>query len=180
MPPVGAAARQRQIRRVARWLEAELDRAAAAHVNPGRTAEFHRLNRTEYTNAVRDLIGIKVDGAELLPPDEQAYGFDTNADALSMQPALLDRYLLAATKIARLAVGDPTIPPGFERYTALKDNSNERRILAERESRRGISARVARRNRGAHYFPLDGEYVVKIRLEQTIGRNTGPARRATE
>ena len=136
--------------RVAAWLEGELDRAADAHVNPGRTAEFHRLNRTEYANAVRDLLGVEIDPKAMLPPDEQAFGFDNNADALSMQPALLDRYLAAAAKIARLVVGDPTIPAGFDRYTALKDNSNETTWLWQNErlgeefplgSRGGIAAR---------------------------------------
>ncbi len=154
--------------RVATWLENELDRAADAHVNPGRTAEFHRLNRTEYANAVRDLLGVEIDPKAMLPPDEQAFGFDNNADALSMQPALLDRYLNAAAKIARLVVGDPTIPAGFERYTALKDNSNETTWLWQNErlgeefplgSRGGIAAR--------HFFPVDGEYVFKVRLDRT-------------
>ena len=154
--------------RVATWLENELDRAAEAHVNPGRPAELHRLNRTEYANAVRDLLGVEIDPKAMLPPDEQAHGFDTNADALSMQPALLDRYLAAAAKIARLVVGDPTIPAGFERYTALKDNSNESTWLWQNErlgeefplgSRGGIVAR--------HYFPVDGDYVFKIRLDRT-------------
>ena len=164
--------------RVATWLENELDRAADAHVNPGRTAEFHRLNRTEYANAVRDLLGVEIDPKAMLPPDEQAFGFDNNADALSMQPALLDRYLAAAAKIARLVVGDPTIPAGFERYTALKDNSNETTWLWQNErlgeefplgSRGGIVAR--------HYFPVDGEYVFKIRLDRTdTGPHTRPAR----
>src|SRR5712692_1775712 len=153
---------------VAAWLETELDRAAAAHVSPGRPAGLHRLNRTEYANAVRDLLGVEIDPKAMLPPDQQAYGFDTNADALSIQPALLDRYLTAAAKIARLAVGDPTIPPGFERYTALKDNSNEHTWLLQNErlgeefplgSRGGVVAR--------HYFPVDGEYVFKIRLDRT-------------
>src|SRR3989449_5587450 len=154
--------------RVATWLESELDRAAAAQVNPGRSADLHRLNRTEYANAVRDLLGVELDPKAVLPPDEQAHGFDSNADALSMQPALLDHYLAAAAKIARLVVGDPTIPAGFERYTALKDNSNESTWLWQNErlgeefplgSRGGIVAR--------HYFPVDGEYVFKIRLDRT-------------
>ena len=154
--------------RVATWLENELDRAADVHVNPGRTAGLHRLNRTEYANAVRDLLGVEIDPKAMLPPDEQAFGFDTNADALSMQPALLDRYLAAAAKIARLVVGDPTIPAGFERYTALKDNSNESTWLWQNErlgeefplgSRGGIVAR--------HYFPVDGDYVFKVRLDRT-------------
>src|SRR5713101_1576690 len=153
---------------VAAWLETELDRAAAAHVNPGRPAELHRLNRTEYANAVRDLLGVEIDGTSILPPDEQAYGFDTNADALSVAPALLDRYLTAAAKIARLAIGDPTLLPAYERYTAVKNNSNERTWLWQTDrlgeefplgSRGGIAAR--------HYFPVDGEYVFKVRLDRT-------------
>ncbi|MCU1326222.1 MAG: hypothetical protein JWN34_1592 [Bryobacterales bacterium] len=169
MPPVGLPRPDNtKYDEVAGWLESELDRAAAAHVNPGRPAELHRLNRTEYSNAVHDLIGVKVDAAELLPPDEQAYGFDTNADALVMQPALLDRYLLAATKIARLAIGDPALPPEVQRYGALKGDSNEQTYLGQSErlgedfplgSRGGIAAQ--------HYFPLDGEYVIKLRLQRT-------------
>ena len=105
---------------------------------------------------------------KLLLPTTSRRGFDNNADALSMQPALLDRYLAAAAKIARLVVGDPTIPAGFERYTALKDNSNETTWLWQNErlgeefplgSRGGIAAR--------HFFPVDGEYVFKIRLDRT-------------
>ena len=99
---------------VATWLETELDRAAAARPNPGRPADLHRLNRTEYANAIRDLLSVEIDGASMLPPDAQAYGFDTNADALSIEPALLDRYLTAAAKIARVAVGDPTLRPAEE------------------------------------------------------------------
>ena len=96
---------------VATWLETELDRAAAARPNPGRPADLHRLNRTEYANAVRDLLGVEIDPTSMLPPDAQAHGFDTNADALGVEPALLDRYLTAAAKIARVAVGDPTLRP---------------------------------------------------------------------
>ena len=154
---------------VADWLESELDRAAAAHVNPGRPAALHRLNRTEYANAVRDLIAVDVDADATLPPDEQAFGFDTNAEALAMQPALLDRYVSAAAKIARRAVGDATLPPAFERYGAIKGNSNEQTYLRQTErldedfplgTRGGVSAR--------HYFPVDGEYVIKLRLQRTF------------
>jgi hypothetical protein len=153
---------------VAGWLETELDRAAATRLNPGRPAGLHRLNRTEYANAIRDLTGIEIDAAAMLPPDQQAHGFDTNADALMMAPALLDRYLNAAAKIARLAIGDPTIPPAFERYTAVKGNSNEQTWLWQTErlsedfplgSRGGIAVR--------HYFPVDGEYILKLRLQRT-------------
>jgi mono/diheme cytochrome c family protein len=153
---------------VAGWLESELDRAAIARPNPGRPASLHRLNRTEYANAVRDLLGVEIDATSMLPPDTQAAGFDTNADALAMEPALLDRYLTAAAKIARVAVGDPTIRPAFERYTAVKGNSNEQTWLWQTDrlgeafplgTRGGIAAR--------HYFPLDGEYVFRVRLLRT-------------
>ena len=153
---------------VATWLETELDRAALARPNPGRPADLRRLNRTEYANAIRDLLSVEIDGASMLPPDAQAHGFDTNADALSIEPALLDRYLTAAAKIARVAVGDPTLRPAEERYTAVKGNSNEQTWLWQTErlgesfslgSRGGIAVR--------HYFPVDGEYVIKLRLLQT-------------
>jgi len=159
---------------VATWLETELDRASAAHPNPGRPADLHRLNRTEYANAIRDLLGVEIDGTLVLPPDEQAHGFDTNADALSVVPALLDRYLTAAAKISRLAVGDPTLRPAFERYTSVRNNASERTQLWQADrlseefplgSRGGIVAR--------HYFPVDGEYVLQVRLERTID---GPVR----
>lgn len=152
---------------VADSLETELDRAAAEHVNPGRTASLHRLNRTEYANAVRDLIAVDMDAQAMLPPDEQAYGFDTNAEALAMEPALLDRYIAAAANIARRAVGDAKMPPAFERYGAIQGNSNEQTYLRQTErltedfplgSRGGIAVR--------HYFPVDAEYVFKIRLQR--------------
>ncbi len=154
----------------ASWLESEIDRAAAAHVNPGRSASLHRLNRTEYSNAVRDLIGIDVDPEVILPPDEQAFGFDTNGDALAIEPSLLDRYVSAAARISREAIGDPTIPPAFVRYGAIRNNSNEQTYLWQKErigeefplgSRGGIAAK--------HYFPVDGEYVFKLKLQRTFG-----------
>jgi len=153
---------------VALWLETELDRAAAARPNPGRPAALHRLNRTEYANAVRDLLGVEIDPSSMLPPDAQAHGFDTNADALGVEPALLDRYLTAAAKIARVAVGDATMRPSVERYTAVKGNTNEQTWLWQTDrldesfslgSRGGIAAR--------HYFPVDGEYVFRVRLLRT-------------
>src|SRR6202171_1782375 len=88
------------------YLETSLDRAAAAKPNPGR-ALVHRLNRTEYGNAVRDLLGLEVDVTSLLPPDDAAYGFDNIADLLGVSPVLLERYLSAAWKISSLAIGDP-------------------------------------------------------------------------
>ena len=152
---------------VAGWLESEIDRAAAAHVNPGRSASLHRLNRAEYANAVRDLMAVDVDAQAMLPPDEQAYGFENNAEALSMQPALLDRYVSAAAAIARRAVGDPTLPPTFVRYGAIKNNANDLTYLRQVDrlsedfplgSKGGVAAQ--------HYFPVDGEYVIKLKLQR--------------
>jgi len=154
--------------KVAAYLESEIDRAASAHANPGHPASLHRLNRAEYANAVRDLIAVDVDPKQMLPPDEQAFGFENNAEALSMQPALLDRYVSAAATIARRAVGDSTIPPAFVRYGALKDNANDQTYLRQTDrlgedfplgSKGGVAAR--------HYFPVDAEYVLKIRLQRT-------------
>jgi hypothetical protein len=153
--------------KVAAYLESEIDRATAAHLNPGHPASLHRLNRAEYANAVRDLIAVEVDPQAMLPPDAQAFGFENNAEALSMQPALLDRYVSAAASIARRAVGDSTIPPAFVRYGALKGSANDQTYLRQTDrlgedfplgSKGGVAAR--------HYFPVDGEYVIKIRLQR--------------
>src|SRR5580704_535388 len=152
---------------VADWLGTEIDRAAATHVNPGRTASLHRLNRAEYANAVRDLAGVEIDAQAMLPPDQQAFGFENNAEALSMQPALLDRYVSAAASIARWAVGDPTLPPAFVRYGAIKNNANDLTYLRQTDrlgedfplgSKGGVAAR--------HYFPVDGEYVFRLHLQR--------------
>ncbi|MGH9593604.1 MAG: DUF1592 domain-containing protein, partial [Bryobacteraceae bacterium] len=152
---------------VSAWLESEIDRAAAAHVNPGRTASLHRLNRAEYANAVRDLVAVEVDAQAMLPPDAQAFGFENNAEARSMQPALLDRYVSAAATIARQAVGDPNIAPAFVRYGAIKNNPNDLTYLRQTDrlgedfplgTKGGVAAR--------HYFPVDGDYVFRLRLQR--------------
>lgn len=145
---------------VATWLETELDKEGAANPNPGRTA-IHRLNRAEYGNAIKDLLGVEIDTRQLLPPDGSAFGFDNIADALSVTPGLLDRYLSAATKISRLAVGDPTIPAGFETYNVLKNlwQTDRRGEDFPLGSRGGILVR--------HYFPVDGEYILKLQLART-------------
>jgi hypothetical protein len=153
---------------VATSLETEIDKSAAAHVNPGRSATLHRLNRAEYANAVRDLVAVEVDAQQMLPPDEQAYGFENNAEALSMHPALLDRYVSAAAFISRRAIGDPNMPPAFVRYGAMKNNANDLTYLKQTErmgedfplgTKGGISTK--------HYFPVDAEYVFRLRLQRT-------------
>jgi cytochrome c5 len=161
MPPVG---RPRPDRRTfeafVTWLETELDREAAAHPSPGRPAD-HRLNQVEYSNAIRDLLALDIDAGSMLPADESDHGFDNIADVLSISPTLLERYLLAAQKISRLAVGDPGIAPAIETFTVSRSLRQDERMHEDLpyNTRGGTLIR--------HYFPADGDYVVKIRL----GRN---------
>ena len=142
------------------WLETELDREAAARPNPGRSAD-HRLNQFEYGNAIRDLLALEIDTASLLPADESDHGFDNIAEVLSMSPTLLGRYMVAARKISRLAIGDPTIGPAIETFKLSRGLRQDERMNEDLPygTRGGTVIR--------HYFPLDGDYVVKIRL----GRN---------
>ena len=140
-------------------LERSLDAAAAARPTPGRHA-LHRLNRREYANAIRDLLALEVDTATLLPPDDSADGFDNNADLLGVSPALLERYLSAAGRISELAVGSKKIVPGSETYRIRGDGSQvEQNEALSPGTRGGLLA--------THTFPLDGEYVIKVRLLET-------------
>ena len=137
-------------------LETALDRAAAAHPNPGRTATLRRLTRTEYRNAVRDLLALDVDVAALLPADEASYGFD-NVTVGDLSPTLLDRYVSAAEKISRLAVGRPTRSPGGDTIRIPADLTQEEHLEGLPIGTRGGAV--------VHYtFPLDGEYEIAIRL----------------
>jgi hypothetical protein len=165
MPPLGVKRPDdATLTGLAEWLEDGLDRAAAASPHPGRPI-VHRLNRTEYTNAIRDLLALEVDGQSLLPTDNAGFGFDNIGDVLSVSPALLERYLLAAQQIARLAVGDAKFAPVVETYRVpiallQEDRMNNDLPLG---SRGGISFR--------HYFPSDGEYVIKIRMQRPAMSN---------
>jgi len=150
MPPAGAPRPDRAtLDAFAANLEAQLDRASAAHPNPGATA-LHRLNRNEYGNAIRDLLALDVDVTTLLPADDSAEGFDNVADVLGVSPSLMDRYVAAAAKISRLAVGDPAI--GATTSTYRTSSISEDLPL-------GASGGLAFR----HYFPLDGVYSFKAR-----------------
>ena len=77
---------------------------------------MHRLNRAEYANAVRDLLAVEIDGESLLPADDTGYGFDNIGDVLSVSPTLMERYMSAARKISRMAIGDPAMRPASETY----------------------------------------------------------------
>ncbi len=141
----------------ATWLETEIDRAAAAHPNPGRTEPLHRLNRTEYQNAIRDLLALDIDAAELVPADDQSYGFDNIAGVLKVSPTLLERYMSAAREISRLAVGASTMAPTGETFRIVSDLSQyQHRDGLPFGTRGGVSV--------PYNFPRDGEYDIKLEL----------------
>src|SRR4029077_10739314 len=139
------------------------DRAALDTPHPGATL-LHRLNRSEYANAVRDLLAIDVDTATLLPPDDSSEGFDNIADVLGTSPALIERYVGAAGKISRLAVGNTDLGPLSTTYKVRRDLSQDRHIEGlPIGTRGGILIR--------HTFPVDGEYLFKFSLLKV---NFGP------
>src|SRR5664279_2895819 len=157
-----------------KWLETALDAEAAAHPNPGHPA-IHRLNRAEYSNAIRDIVELDVNAGALLPVDDSGYGFDNNGDVLSLSPTLLDSYLSAARKISRLAVGDPTMKPVEEAFEPRRETGGQRPVSSRLEwgsddrpfnSAGGVSVR--------HYFPLDADYVLRANF------GNGPAGKAVE
>ncbi len=129
---------------------------------------IHRLNRAEYSNAIRDLLAVEIDAAAFLPPDDSGFGFDNIADVLSVSPMLTERYLSAALKISRLAVGDPTIRPATDTFEVNKYLKQDDRVSDDLPfgSRGGAAIR--------YYFPVDGNYVVKIFFDRTYdGRVRG-------
>jgi mono/diheme cytochrome c family protein len=162
MPPPGNPRPDAETyRAVATWLEGEIDRAWAANPNPGRIGAVHRLNRTEYNNAIRDLFNIDLDVKSLLPGDETADGsFDNFADSLSISTAHLERYLSVARQVTRLATGLPPSNPKVDRFeiplhVLQEDRQNEDLPFG---SRGGIAI---------HYnFAANGEYLVKVRLQR--------------
>jgi mono/diheme cytochrome c family protein len=161
MPPVGSPRPdQASYDAAAGYLEQELDRAAAAHPNPGAVGAFHRLSRTEYANAIRDLLALEtlpkeLDIATLLPADNSSSGFDNLADLLFVSPTALDSYLSAARKISRVAVGDPNIPVIVDRYQTPQDLPQDVQLEdAPAGTRGGVVIKST--------LPVDGEYRVKI------------------
>ena len=144
------------------WLETELDRAAAADPDPGRTEAFHRLNRTEYHHAVRDLLDLDIDVAELLPADGGSYGFDNIAGVLGLSPTLLERYLAAARRISRVAVGRPAPSATAEVFRLPSDLSQDDRMP-------GLPFGTRGGGQFRHNFPEDGDYVIAVRLARDAG-----------
>jgi mono/diheme cytochrome c family protein len=173
MPPAG---RPRPDKTTAdslvRYLETELDRAALAHPNPGRPG-LQRLNRAEYKNAIRDLLALDIDAASMLPADTAGYGFDNNADALTLSPALTERYLSAAAKISQIALTRPRGMPTPETFFEPTDRSEAGRFSDDMPfgTRGGLAV---------HYlFPADGNYLIEMRPKEN-GANDGFENFSTE
>jgi hypothetical protein len=157
MPPVGLPRPDAKTNdALASFIETSLDRAAAATPNPGHPS-IHRLNRAEYANAIHDLLALDVDATALLPPDDESNGFDNIADVLRMSPSLMERYLSASWNISREAVGEMSIASSTITYRVRPDLSQDQHIEGlPLGTRGGMSVK--------HYFPLDAEYLIKVRL----------------
>jgi hypothetical protein len=158
MPPMGAPRPEdATLLRVVSSIEMQIDRAAAARPNPGRTETFHRLNRTEYGNAVRDLLALDVDVAALIPADESSFGFDNIAGVTKISPVFMERYAAAAQKVSRLAVGSLNTPPSETVFRFSSDINQDDHIEGLSLGTRG--GRLVR-----HNFPLDAEYEITLEL----------------
>jgi hypothetical protein len=160
MPPTGSPRPERSFYDgLTVWLETELDTAAARHPNPGASDTFHRLNRTEYQNAVRDVLGVEVDVASLLPADDASYGFDNIAGVLRMSPTLMERYLAAAQKIAALSVASP-------RRDALVQMFHVPDDLLQEDHVDGLPLGTRGGIRLQYTAPAAGAYEIKARLQR--------------
>ena len=158
MPPLGRPRPDAAVSDgFASWLENEIDRVAAVQPNPGRTEPLHRLNRTEYQNAVRDLLSLQIDAATLVPADDQSYGFDNIAGVLKVSPTLLERYMSAARQISRLAVGASEMAPAGETFRVVSD-------LSQYQHRDGLPFGTRGGMSVSYNFPRDGEYDIKLEL----------------
>jgi hypothetical protein len=157
MPPFGMPRPDpATLDQLAAHLETTIDAAALKAPRPGRRV-LHRLNRSEYGNAVRDLFALDIDVTSLLPPDEEAYGFDNIADVLGVSPSLMERYLSAAWKISSQVVGSVKITPSLETYRVRGDLSQHDHVDGlPIGTRGGLLVR--------HHFPVDGEYVISPKL----------------
>jgi len=160
MPPTGMPRPEpAAYNALVKYIDSERDRLAETKPNPGRPT-LHRLNRAEYANVIRDLLALEIDVAEILPADDAGYGFDNIGDVLTVSPLLLERYMLAASKISRLAVGDINLGATYQTYSVRPglvqvDRMSEAMPLG---SRGGVVVR--------HRFPVDGEYEISVGLQR--------------
>ncbi len=136
-------------------VENALDRQAAANPNPGNPV-IHRLNRAEYSNAIRDLVALDIDAGATLPVDDSGYGFDNIGAVLSLSPTLFERYMSAARMVSRLAVGDPGMKPHQDEFISRARRNERVGDDLPFDSRGGLDI--------SYYFPLDAEYVIRVKL----------------
>ena len=156
MPPTGMPRPSESARfELVSWLEARLDEHASDNPNPGSPA-IHRLNRAEYSNAIRDLLGIDLDHSEDLPADDSGYGFDNIGDVLTVSPLHIEKYISAARRASRLAVGTLTPKPIVERYAPQAGTQNEAIDGLPQNERGGILFK--------HVFPFYADYTITIRV----------------
>jgi mono/diheme cytochrome c family protein len=156
MPPLGAPRPdEATLNAFVSSIESALDRAAADWPSPGRTETFHRLNRTEYGNAIRDLLDLEVDVTSLVPADESSFGFDNIAGVLKISPVVMERYATAAQKISRLAIGSMNIPASEVMYRLSSDVSQD-------DYQEGLPLGTRGGTVVRHLFPLDAEYDIKV------------------
>ncbi len=162
MPPSGMPRADKAVHeRFLTVVEGELDRVARVNPNPGRTQAFHRLNRTQYQNAVRDLLDLEIDVSALLPADDASYGFDNIAGTLKISPTLMERYLAAAQKISRTATGLPPSSPTIDYFRVADDRAQDDRQAAQLFGTRGGAA--------IHYtFPMDAHYTIRVDLARDL------------
>ena len=161
MPPTGfPAPKTLESLKLVTQLEEALDAASAAFPNPGRPAP-HRLNRVEYSNAIRDLLSIDINAESMLPADDSGYGFDNIANVLSLSPTLLERYLLAARRISRWATGNPNIKPQKDYYERNRE-SGFLRAGHKKNSRQDLPFGADQGTALHYYFPADGEYIISF------------------
>ncbi len=143
------------------WLVQALDRDADAHPNPGRTV-IHRLNRAEYSNAVRDLLALDIHAGDSLPPDDSGYGFDNIGSVLSVSPALLESYMNVSRRVSRMAIGEPGMKPAEEDFTPTGSRRRNERVSDDLpfNSSGGMAF--------SYYFPLDAEYLIRAKVAGSV------------
>jgi hypothetical protein len=159
-PPEAPGPEAAEVKTFVTWLEGALDRSARLNPDPGRPVA-HRLNRAEYSNAVRDLLAVDIKPGASLPVDDSGYGFDNIGEVLSLSPALLERYMSVAYKVSRMAIGDLALKPTEERFFPRRASRNDR-----------VSDDLPFNSRGGlsfqYYFPLDGDYLIRLKTPANV------------
>jgi Protein of unknown function (DUF1592)/Protein of unknown function (DUF1588)/Protein of unknown function (DUF1587)/Protein of unknown function (DUF1595)/Protein of unknown function (DUF1585)/Planctomycete cytochrome C len=172
MPPAGLPRPKTPVsQEFSQWLESQLDQAAIANPNPGRPV-IHRLNRAEYSNAVRDLLALDIKPGSRLPADDSGYGFDNIGEVLSLSPVLIERYMSVARMVSRLAVGDSAMKPEVNEFDMGRPERPKLNPLRA-GNRAQVSEDLPFDSMGGmlldYHFPVDGEYVIKVKLAVNAG-----------